>query len=199
MQPLSEMKTDERVLFQSAFPERRGDAAHHVVDGRHHRRVDPGPLFLDVRVAVYVLARGLNRRVGRVRRQHQEERFVRVALDERDGAVGKHVGQVLIDFHDLVAVQDRARTVTAVAGDRRRPYRVRLRRGGLPPGPAMGVGVVGVDVARAAPQVAEELVEAALQRVVLLAEAQVPLPHQAGRVTGRAHHVAERRLVLGQP
>ena len=46
---------------------------------------------------------------------------------------------------------------------------------------------------------AEELVEAALQRVVLLPEPEMPLPHQAGDVAGLAHHVAQRRLVLGQP
>ena len=123
---------------------------------------------------------------------------MRVTLDETDGAVREHVGQVLVDLHDFVAVHDRARTVAAVADDRRPPGRARLGRGGLAARPAMGVRIVGIDVARAAAQMAEELVEAAPQRVVLLAEPEMPLPHQTGDVAGLPHQVAERRLVLGQ-
>ena len=63
----------------------------------------------------------------------------------------------------------------------------------------MGVRIVGINIARTAAQVAEELVEPPLQRVVLLAGAKVPLPHQTRRVAGLPHHVAECRLILWQP
>ena len=63
----------------------------------------------------------------------------------------------------------------------------------------MGAGSGRIEVAGATAEQSEELVEAPFDRVVLLARAEVPLPHQTGGVAGRAHHVADRRLASREP
>src|SRR5262245_46466211 len=93
-----------------------------------------------------------------------------MAVDERAGFTGQHVGQVAVKLDALMVAVDRpARLVVR--------YEVRVGAG----------------------QEAEELAEAAVERVELLLLAEVPLADQAGGVASRLEPLGERGLTGGQP
>ena len=179
-------KHDQSVPLDAVPAQRIHDIADHVVHRGDHGREDSGALPLDVEVPVHVFDSRLNRSVRRIGSQHQEEGLARVALDEIHGAVGERVGQVLLDLDHLEAVQnlpDVPRTLPS-SDDRS--------------GPGDGIRRRAVEIAGAAPEVAEELIEAAVQRVVLLQCPEVPLADQPRHVAGAAHQVAKRGLPFRQ-
>ena len=96
------------------------DLGEHAADGVVHRRHHGGkhlPLAFDVREAVEVLLRRLQRGVLGVERQVQEEGLVLVLLDPVDGPLGVGVGRV--------EVRRRSPAVTC------RPTRESTKFGGL--------------------------------------------------------------------
>ena len=149
-----------------------------VVERRDHRGEDPGLLVLDVAVAVEVLRGRLQRHVGRVVRQVEEEGFLVVPVDEVEGLAGQDLGQVLGLFDHLPAAEDGP---PPRLGDRLRIPVLHSFGGWL-------------DEDRTSLH-AEELVEAAVERVFPALPAELPLADRPGGVAGGPHHLGQRRLV----
>ena len=176
---------DEGVVVDAVGGEPVDHRPDPAVDRRHHGRVDAGAEVFDVGDGVHVLAGRLQGRVGRVVREDEEERGVaaRVTVDEVDGLVREHVGQVVVDLDHLAPAVDLAPGAGA-----RRPVGVEHRLGGA-----------SREVRRPAGEQAEVLVEAPRQRLLRRPPAEVPLADVAGRVAGPAHEVAEGPFVRRQP
>ena len=173
------LEEDRGVLAQAGLLELVEDRAHAIVHRRDHRGGD-APILGEVREAVDVLARRVHRPVRRAVRHVEEERPTRSPrpADERDGALGHEVREVLAVPPDLAPILPEV--------VRRIVPRVHIE--------VEDVRVV-VDAAR---EEAEPLVEAAIVRPRTLTHAQVPLSVERGAIAERPEHPRERRHIRGE-
>ena len=122
-------------------------------------------MIADVREAFHVLLSRMQRCMHGVVREVQEERLCAFALQERDSAIGQHVGEIR-------HLRGRFAAVEQWIGCAFADVVVRVRSAKKP----------------------QELVEAALHRVVLGIRAKMPLAKQRRAVAGRAQAIRQRPL-----
>ena len=112
-------------------------------------------------------------RVHGVVSEIEEPRLVLVAFHEADGLIGEDVGCEAIDFCQLPAAVNQI-----------------LRHGGR----ELRLGVFAQGVIVGADEEAEEIVEAARLRMMVLAEAEMPFADQAGGISGRTQQIGQGTL-----
>ena len=151
----------ERVFPPVRGLQRSHDAADVGVQRVDHPQVGAPLLVLDVAVLAHRFGGRLQRGVRRVVGEVQEERFVAVSGGELDRAVGEGVGEVAGKPGGAAAVVERQQVL-----------------------PERGLGDVDAVVVVAAAGEAVEVVEADVERMVYRRRAEMPLPNDAGAVTG---------------
>ena len=105
--PLSLKKNTSVLSSRFLLVQRLSTLADRIVHRRHHAGVRAAILVFDVLELLEPIIGRVHRRVNGVEREIEEERLLRMMLDERDGFAAKRIGQIFLFLNRFVVAAKR--------------------------------------------------------------------------------------------